>query len=279
MTNRYPSILFLILALSGCALANDGVNYTDPTGPRYISVNKTRDDAVFNGTLKVVSYNIKFSKKIDQAIAVLQKKEELKHADIILLQEMDEIGVQKIAAALNYNFVYYPAVKHPLYNRDFGNAILTKWPIIYDQKVILPHLDPDKLQRIAVGAVIKVGPKYVMAYSVHMRIWLHPFQRKNQMERLLNSIPFHFDYCIIGGDFNTFTKFNRQVILDATQEHNFHLATEKVHWSYKHWYFFYKKSLMDYIFVRNLKIKDSGRPASQNASDHWPVWTEVTFEE
>jgi endonuclease/exonuclease/phosphatase family metal-dependent hydrolase len=192
---------------------------------------------------------------------------------------MDERGVEKIAGALHYNYIYYPAVKHPLYNRNFGNAILSKWPIVFDQKVILPHLDPDKLQRIAVGAVIKVGSKYVMAYSVHLRIWLHPFQRKNQMDRLLNSLPDHFDYCIVAGDFNTFTKFNRSVIFDAFKEHGFRLATENVDWTYKHWYLFNKKSLMDYIFVKNFEVSADGRGSSRKASDHVPIWAEFKFEE
>jgi len=273
-------LLFSLVFISGgCGLVTDGINYANLNEPRYFSQANDNISQEFDGTLKVVSYNIKFSKKIDKALELLEGLDELKHADIIFLQEMDEAGVQRIADALHYNYVYYPAVKHPLYNRNFGNAIVTKWPIVYDQKVILPHLDPEKLQRIAVGAVLKVGAKYVMAYSVHMRIWLHPFQRKNQMSRLLNSIPSYFDHCIIAGDFNTFTTFNRTVIFESFDEHNFKLATENVDWTYKHWYMFNKKSLMDYIFVRNFNTLGAGRVSSRKASDHLPIWTELKFRE
>jgi len=264
----------MALSSLGCSLVTDGENYTNFSGPRYFSSNETPTMERAQEAIKVVSYNVRFSQEPDLAGELLKNHLDLADADIIFLQEMDPPGVEAIAKKLNYNYVYYPAVRHPLYNRDFGNAILTKWPIIHDKKVILPHLDPDKLQRIAVGAVIKVGDKFVMAYSLHMRIWLHPFQRKNQMERLLHSIP-PIDYCIIAGDFNTYTTFNRQVIEEAFQEHRFTLATEGVDWTYKHWYLFNKKSLMDYIFVKNMVVLGSGSVKNREASDHLPVWAQV----
>ena len=116
---------FLVIFCGGCGLVSDGINYTNLNEPRYFSQNDRETPEEFDGTLKVVSYNIKFSKKIDKALDLLKGSNELKQADIIFLQEMDEIGVQKIADTLHYNYVYYPAVKHPLYNRDFGNAIVT----------------------------------------------------------------------------------------------------------------------------------------------------------
>lgn len=264
----------ILLTPLGCSLVTDGENYTDLSGPRYSSASGPSPTSPAQDTIKVVSYNVKFSKKTDLAGELLKTHQDLAGADIIFLQEMEPQDVETIAKKLNYNYVYYPAVRHPLYNQDFGNAILTKWPIIHDKKVILPHLDPDKLQRIAVGAVIKIGDKFVMAYSLHMRIWLHPFQRRNQMERLLHSVP-PIDYCIIAGDFNTFTKFNRQIIEEAFQEHRFTLATKEVDWSYKHWYLFNKKSLMDYIFVKNMDVLGSGSIKNQKASDHLPVWAQV----
>jgi len=277
---NYFNLTTLLLAcvlFSSCNLITDGVNYTDLNKPRYYHRNVNNGPASFKDTLKVVSYNIKFAQKAEEAGELLKSQEELVDADIIFLQEMDAQGVEAIAKKLNYNYVYYPAVRHPLYNRDFGNAILTKWPILHDQKIILPHLDTNKLQRIAVGAMIKIGNKSVMAYSVHMRVFLHPFQRKNQMARLINSIPPHTDYVIVGGDFNTFTKFNRTVIFNSFEKAQFKHATTDIDWTYKHWYLFNRKSLLDYIFVRGLDVIDAGKIKKRRASDHIPIWAKLKF--
>ena len=271
----FSAALFL---LCGCSLVTDGENYTDPHNPRYCSINNTVEHQTPD-IIKVVSYNIKFAKRADLAADLLKSHKDLCQADIIFLQEMDREGVQMIAQKLNYNYIYYPAVSHPLTNKDFGNAIITKWPIVFDQKIILPHLDPDDLQRVAVGAGIKIGQRYIMAYSIHMSIWLQPYQRKEQLAALFTSMPLNFDAYIVGGDFNTFTKFNRKNIFDAVNAAGFELATPSIKWSYKHWYLLYKKSLVDYIFVKNMESVGAGIVKNRRASDHVPIWTEVKFGE
>src|SRR5574339_789271 len=89
-------LLSLGLFLGGCGLVTDGINYTNLTEPRYFSQVNGVEAQKFDGTLKIVSYNIKFSKKIDKALELLEGFEELRQADVIFLQEMDEAGVQKI---------------------------------------------------------------------------------------------------------------------------------------------------------------------------------------
>jgi endonuclease/exonuclease/phosphatase family metal-dependent hydrolase len=78
---------------------------------------------------KVVNWNIKFGEKIDKAIEAFRDVEALKNADLILLQEMDEDGVKRIAYDLGLNYVYYPASIHDRTGRAFGNAILARWPM------------------------------------------------------------------------------------------------------------------------------------------------------
>jgi hypothetical protein len=64
------------------------VNYLDPVRPRY-SGTFAEKSIVDNDTLTVVSFNIKFSDKINRAESDLSTYEPLKDADIVLLQEMD----------------------------------------------------------------------------------------------------------------------------------------------------------------------------------------------
>ena len=122
-------------------------NYTHPYKPRYASLNAVCEKRKFDGIIKVITYNIKLSKKIDKAAQLLAQHDDLNDADIICLQEMDPAGVKHIAHALKYNYVYYPAILHPRSEKDFGNAILSKWPIVSDQKIILPKIGTGRLQR------------------------------------------------------------------------------------------------------------------------------------
>ena len=83
--------LVLALASAGCTKA---LNYADPSGPRY--------EGHFAGVdadpaLRIVTFNIKYSREIDRAIELFQKNHELQNPDIIALQEMNNAGVDRIA--------------------------------------------------------------------------------------------------------------------------------------------------------------------------------------
>src|SRR6185503_15590650 len=117
--------------------------------------------------------NIKFAEKIDLAIDLLRNDPHLNTADVLLLQEMDKPGAQKIAGALGYCWVYYPAVRHPQSERDFGNAILSRYPFIEDHKILLPHQGRfGRTRRIATAATLDVNGVAVRVYSVHLATWI-----------------------------------------------------------------------------------------------------------
>ena len=131
-------------------------NCSDPMGPVYTGRYGPENTAA-KETIAVVSYNIKLAEAIDD----LSGMSELRDADILLLQEMDHEGTESIASALRYNYVYYPASIHKT-GKDFGNAILSRWPIHSHRKIILPHERWDnKQRRIAVAGMIDVaGNRY-----------------------------------------------------------------------------------------------------------------------
>lgn len=188
---------------------------------------------------------------------------------------MDSKGAETIAKMLKYNYIYYPAVVHPSNNRDFGNAILSKWPIVTDRKIILPHLDPHHLQRIAVYASIAINNLRIHVFSVHMKVLLKPQYRKDQIKHLIESIPKRSKYCIIAGDFNTFTKVSRKAILPPLQKSNFLHASKQAGWTYKHWYLLRKKSLLDHIFSKGMTIVSAGKIVDNTPSDHLPIWAKL----
>src|SRR5918999_3000170 len=127
-----------VLLLGGC---RTGYDYPSTGGPRHAGVPPaaTAESRTHADTLLIVSFNIEFARRIDAAIALLSSDPALRGADVILLQEMDAPGTQRIARALGMWYVYYPAIFHRRTRRDFGNAVLARWPIVGDAKLVLPH--------------------------------------------------------------------------------------------------------------------------------------------
>ncbi|MBP9855273.1 MAG: endonuclease/exonuclease/phosphatase family protein [Candidatus Omnitrophica bacterium] len=258
-------------------LNNHKRNYTHPSEPQYVCLDYQCQQKPAR-RITIFTYNIEFAKKVKHAVELIKNQPSLNRSDIICLQEMDVDGVKHIADALQFNFVYYPAVKHPQHGRDFGNAILSKWPIAEHQKIILPHIKLNKLQRIAVMANIHIGEFKILAVSVHMDVWLKTEYRTQQMKSIIQSIPDTVKYCIIAGDFNTLTKKNYFATIDPLIHHGFDLATKNIAWSYKHWYILNKKTSLDHIFTKGMRLVETDKVLSKKPSDHFPIWAELEFD-
>jgi endonuclease/exonuclease/phosphatase family metal-dependent hydrolase len=270
-------LLFLGTSLAGCANPFRFINYSLSNTPRYSFTVNPPYEGMYKETLKVVSYNIKHSAKIKEAIDLLQRNEDLADADILLLQEMIPSAVETIASELGYNYIFYPAVLHPILDDNFGNAVLSKWPITYDENIIFPSVKEKSRHRVAVAAKLKINGKDVLVYSLHMGIFMKPGQRGQQIQGIIDAIDDNIDYCIIAGDFNTIKQKDEDEIIKTFSEAGFKHATSKVDWTYNHWYFLNYKSVFDHIFARGPKILRSGKINNRSASDHLPVWMEFTL--
>ena len=187
---RSAALLALLLSLivggSGCAAY--GLNYLDPMQPRcagrFRETSTHRDESP-GDDFTVVSYNIKYAKKIPQALATLERGG-LSSADVLLLQEMDLPGTIKIAEALGYDYVYYPANHHPRVDKQFGLSILSPWPIREDHKLVLPRTGGrDVAGKIAVAATIWVKGAPVGVINVHMAARQAPVHLGDQLQILV----------------------------------------------------------------------------------------------
>lgn len=275
------AILALVVSATGCS-ALTKYNYSDPQKPRYISALLKIPAAplvVAKTTFKVVTYNIKHALKVDRAIEILEQKQELNDADIVCLQEMDLDGIKMMAGEMKYNYVYYPTIHHPKTEKDFGNAILSRWPIIKDEKMLFPIIYDSQMQRIAISATVRLHDNNVMVSCLHKEVVMSAQERRQQTQMILESMPKDVDYFIVAGDFNTYTKKSEDAIEDEFVHADFKDATAEIPWTYKHWYFFNKKSKLDYIFAKNLDVVRSGKVEDRSASDHVPVWAEFAFSE
>jgi len=200
-------VTLLVAAVSGCRAV---VNYQDPFWPRYSGAPAVRAASVptsndKNRTLRVVTYNVQWAKHIDRAINVLTHRDQLTNADIVVLQEMDPEGTRRIADALGMQWVYYPSAIHPKRGLDFGNAVLSRWPIVDDRKLILPHIAGMRhAQRIATAVTVLVDSTPVRIYSAHLGTPsdIRPSKRRDQARTIVADAA-AYPLVIVAGDMNS----------------------------------------------------------------------------
>jgi endonuclease/exonuclease/phosphatase family metal-dependent hydrolase len=273
MPKDKSTIFFLLL---GAALLSCGAvkNYPSPEGPEFKGAYVTEAPA-FRDTIEVVSYNIKFGRKIDEAIEELKRRRVRRKPDILLLQEMDAEGVEKIAEEFAYNYIYYPASMHTKHEQDFGNAILSLWPIRNGRKIILPHESPLRGQRrIAVSATVEIGEYEVLAYSVHTEtFWLSHDKRIEQVDSIAASIPPEADHVIVAGDFNTSFRKNIDEIEEIFERVGLIRASAGVGPTAEEGPFGIIDVELDHIFTRGMTVLERAVSEKTKASDHWPLWT------
>src|SRR5919107_2193657 len=259
MTSRLASLGLIVLLAAGCTRTT---NLLNPGSPGFFGSYAAAAESAGSGELRIVTFNIKLGRSIDRSIQVL-KNDTLAGADIIALEEMDELGVERIARALKLNYAYYPGSIHPIDQRYFGPALLSRWPIERSWKVLLPHEGRIRHQRrTATAAILRIGDRPVLAYAVHLETQLKISEggRRDQVQALLDDAAGFTGPTIIAGDFNS------EGIGPFLMSRGYRWLTARVGPSIA---FF----SWDHIFARNLQPKRAGVVHGvQGASDHRPVW-------
>jgi endonuclease/exonuclease/phosphatase family metal-dependent hydrolase len=253
----------LLAALSACAHT---VNYPSPAGPRYEGHHAVPDTGP---ALKMVTFNVKWGRRVERVAELFAQTPELRDADLVCLQEMDGAGVERLARRLGYDYVYYPAVRHPIAGQDFGNALLSRWPIVEDRKIVLPERHRFRgMQRIAVGATVAAGGPPLRVYCVHLETaaGIEGPQRRRQVEAVLADAA-AYPRVVVAGDLN-----NRNQVGRLFERAGYEWITRDVGRTISLWSW-------DHIFTRGLTLRAPGRVGSvrdtRGASDHRPVWAEL----
>ena len=244
-------------------------NYQDRNSP-YYSGNFAAETPKTVEILTVVSYNIWFGLETDQALLELKEINSQKELDIVLLQEIDDVGVEKLARGLQMNYVYYPAAIEPIYDKNFGNAILSKWPILDSHKLILPHKSlSNRMNRTATRATIRAGGTHILIYSIHTEsIFTLPRFREDQYRAVLQDIGTE-DKLIIGGDFNSFAEQNVEEIEEIYTQAGFTRVSEDCGYTVIKYGI---EVTTDHIFAKGFVVEETGKLAGATASDHLPIW-------
>lgn len=259
---RRLAVAAIALAV-GCAPA---INYLERTGPRYAGSHAGFTEP---GGLRVVTFNVKYGRQAAAAAEVLRNDPRLSGADVIALQEMDEVGTELVARALSMNYVYYPAAIHPVPRKNFGNAILSRWPLEDDVKLVLPHRGRlRKSARIAVGATMRIpGREPVRVYSVHLEtpVSISGRGRSDQAETILADAASH-PRVIVAGDFNS------RGILELFARQGFWWLTRGVGPTIS-------RFSWDHVAVKGFQLRDCASVGAltnaRNVSDHRPVWADL----
>lgn len=255
-------------ALATCVACAPVYNYLDPAGPLFqTSGGSPREEA--QATLRVVTFNIEKGLRLDLAIAALTTHPDLARADVLALQEMDASGTARVAQALAMNSVYYPASREPTDGTDWGNAILSPWPIEEPRKLLLPHRSRmTRRARIATAARVRLPGGPVQVYSIHLGspLGMSEGRRRDQAAVVLADARSSDGPVIVLGDFNS------HGIGRLFQKDGYCWPTERVGPTTRRFSF-------DHVFLRHLCTGD-GVPAGvarevKDASDHRPVWAVV----
>lgn len=269
MRSRRPfprrSLLLLALATQagGCYTAT---NFVDSAGPRYAGLttpNLGGLAAPNPPVLRVAAFNIKYGEEMERALEVIQANPGLRDADFLLLQEVDAPGTEWLAAELGMSWVYYPASLRN--DRGFGNAVLSRWPLEGDEKVLLPHAAYfGGNRRIATAVDARVGETPVRVYSVHLATPVNQTreEREEQLRAVLEDAEDH-PHVIIGGDLNSASL--GELALEAGYQWPTRKGPRTV------WF-----NRVDHILYRGL-VPVWGETAGTvtevgGASDHLPVW-------
>ena len=245
----------------GCATAR---NYEDPVAPVYVGGSADPQHAA--PVLKVVTFNLKWGKEIDRAIELLSRPGPLQGADLLVLEEMDREGTERIGRALGLGYVYVPSAVHPVPKHDFGVALLSPWPLEAPRKLLLPHQHRlRKLRRSAAVATLRSPAGDVRVYGVHFEspagAWAAV--RRDQARAVIADAEGWSGPVVVAGDFNGRSGAKEMAKL------GYLWATEQV-----------KNTLgpfdLDHVVARGLCARDEPAagvaPDSNGASDHKPVW-------
>ncbi len=242
-------------------------------GPRFAGGNvvvRSRDER----ELTVVTFNVRYSEDVAGAIDELVAAG-LLEADVVALQEMDREATCAIANALGMSWVYYPASVHR--GRDFGNAILSRWPFIDDHKVVLPGRAPfDGRARIAVAARLDgpCGPFFIV--SVHNETLLAgEIAQRAQVAAVWGDAlaPYRNLPGVVAGDFNIVSEqllawMVERFALQGMQ----HVAPPPRSTTARS---MLGEHALDHIFARGFVASGAGVAPSRGASDHHAVWASL----
>jgi endonuclease/exonuclease/phosphatase family metal-dependent hydrolase len=241
--------------------------------------------------IRVVTYNIDMGAEPERVAAELHANAALAQADVWLLQEEEfypgelTTRASRLAAGLGMGWLYVPSKEKG--DGTHGLAIVSRFPIENADMMTLP-ITENWSRRIAVRADIVIGDTRLPVVDLHLET------RINITDRILHIRPAVIDLpeqVIVGGDVNTnpflwdddfpivptgqVASTDQAPLLDGYMRGlGFATPAADVGWTEAH---LGVQSRLDAIFPRGLVTTDATVEREITASDHLPVWVDVTL--
>lgn len=253
------------------------------------------DPVTWPSTLRVVAWNMEYTRSVDAQIELLSTDPELSSADVFLLSEVDRCssrnGVRRaarlLAQAIGGDYVYGIEFVELSIDRtvggDTGQAIVSRRPL-RDGAVLCHSGDFDWLAtpdeprlgaRITLSAEIPVGSTWALVHAVHFESNdALGAERVVQVKEVLDAA--QRGACerpmIVAGDFNTWyaTAPERAVMSAAGFTDTFESLGDVMgtHDSGRR---------LDYLYVRGLTIAGGTIHREVDLSDHAPLYAELAL--
>lgn len=237
----------------------------------------------------VVTYNIRWrtGAQLDQIGEWLKKK----GAVVIALQEVDR--ARKRTDKINHARVlaeklgmYYawaappPPKSGEESEEETGVALLSPYPLADVTRIVLPHHGPGGRWRVALGATVKIGKTDLRVYSMHSETRIPIPQKIDQMRAVLDDLARlpKTTAAIVMGDFNSWEPATVEQVRELFTGEGFTTPFADADPTFKRDAVLFDLTLkLDWIWLRGLMAKTSGLDLLLTVSDHFPLWTVVSF--
>ncbi len=183
--------------------------------------------------MRIVTYNIHKARGMDGRVSIKRIGDVLKDldADIIALQEIystyDDTGgqVETLADALGMKSAFGCTRHHK--GQPYGNAILTRWPILHSRDMELAWTRREK--RGCIRADLKTPGGMLHVYNIHMGTSY--FERQHQIRSFIGSTQIHEDLTgprVLVGDFNEWIRgLTTRILSEKFESLNLELLVKK----------------------------------------------------
>jgi endonuclease/exonuclease/phosphatase family metal-dependent hydrolase len=238
-------------------------------------------------------------RNIKAAAEVLTSGNLMPPIDVLALQEADKQTVRaggvhvarELAAELSMPWVHVPAgiprgikpvqrewwldFEEPIQLHDKGDtgvALISRRPMTEVTRIDLPWQKCAWRPRLAVAATIPLGRRPVRIINVHVDPHAASDGQLQQLEVIASHAEASKMPSIILGDFNTLSK---EKCVDTRRFFEARGYTTPFRTGTATWRGSGIRLHADWIFSRDIRVKNFGVTRPLNSSDHWPVWAEI----
>ena len=238
--------------------------------------------------LRIVSYNMRWrsGEDLKKLINLFREDAEIGNPAIVALQEVDrqkersgKTNTAKVLAdrlGLYYAWAAPPSPKSGA-EEETGVAILSIYPLLDVQRIVLPHEGPGHRRRVALGASVKVGETLLRVYSAHAETRISMEKKLDQLNAVMDdlnrrqaAIP-----AIVMGDFNTWQGDAERKTIKLFTDAGFVTPFGSQSTFLQRVLFVPIELRLDWIWMRGLEAVSCGIDRKVNVSDHWPLWANV----